>query len=131
MVSFVMCIGASCTLVLGCYAGVGAGPSPQPVEVTTSDDYVYEQAPPQIETQPVRDLSQRRGGTSLDAFPAAGRTLRLIEYGEPSKPLGPRGRRGVRIRRSAIPLQQSFVQDLEHRFFDPRVRPADARTDRR
>ena len=53
MVSFVMCIGASCTLVLGCYAGVGAGPSPQPVEVTTSDDYVYEQAPPQIETYPV------------------------------------------------------------------------------
>lgn len=52
MVSFVICAGASCTSVLGCYAGVGAGVGPQPVEVTASDEYVYEQAPPQVETYP-------------------------------------------------------------------------------
>jgi hypothetical protein len=48
-VSFVMCVVGSSGLVLGCYATV----SPQPVAVTSADDFVYADAPPQIETYPV------------------------------------------------------------------------------
>ena len=50
LVSFVLCVAGSAGLVLGCYATV----SPQPVQVTgATDDVVYTDPPPQIETYPV------------------------------------------------------------------------------
>jgi hypothetical protein len=48
-VSFVLCVAGSATLVLGCYATV----SPQPVQITSADDVVYGEPPPQVETYPV------------------------------------------------------------------------------
>jgi hypothetical protein len=48
-VSFVLCVAGSAALVLGCYATV----SPRPVEITSADDVVYGEPPPQIETYPV------------------------------------------------------------------------------